>query len=239
VFQTFNLLPRMSALANVELPLLYASRRDARERAREALEIVGLGERSHHEPNQLSGGQRQRVSIARAIVTNPAIVLADEPTGALDSRTGEEILALFKKLNALGRTIIVVTHDVKVAEHCQREIYLRDGKVTQPDVPTRHTGTPIVIPAGEAEMPQDVVGSAALPPVKFGRKRGGFTIITLGLAFLAASTFIGTFSIESSIPGSVESRGEMAGRGLVQLGASAIGVALIIVGVIARFRKRA
>jgi putative ABC transport system ATP-binding protein len=119
----------MNALENVELPLLYGGASNAKKKALEALTIVGLGERSHHKPNQLSGGQRQRVAIARAIVTDPAIVLADEPTGALDTRTGEEILTLFKKLNAEGRTIIVVTHDLKVAEHCQREIYMRDGRV--------------------------------------------------------------------------------------------------------------
>lgn len=130
VFQTFNLLPRINAMENVELPLLYAARRDAREKAKQALDIVGLGDRVHHEPNQLSGGQRQRVSIARAIVTDPAIILADEPTGALDSKTGEEILQLFKTLNSQGRTIIVVTHDLKVAKHCQREIYIKDGKIT-------------------------------------------------------------------------------------------------------------
>jgi putative ABC transport system ATP-binding protein len=132
VFQTFHLLPRMSALENVELPLHYAARHDAKERALKALDIVGLSDRSHHEPNQLSGGQRQRVAIARAIVTDPAILLADEPTGALDSRTGEEILALFKTLNDQGRTIIVVTHDPAVARHCRREIYLMDGKVATP-----------------------------------------------------------------------------------------------------------
>jgi putative ABC transport system ATP-binding protein len=133
VFQTFNLLARMSALENVELPLHYAGRRDAKERAIESLKTVGLGDRMHHEPNQLSGGQRQRVAIARAIVTDPAILLADEPTGALDSKTGEEILALFKELNRQDRTIIVVTHDAKVAAHCQREIYLMDGKITTPE----------------------------------------------------------------------------------------------------------
>jgi len=130
VFQTFNLLPRMTALENVELPMHYAGRHDAVEQARRALEIVGLGDRTHHEPNQLSGGQRQRVAIARALVNDPAIVLADEPTGALDSRTGEEILQLFKTLNAAGRTIIVVTHDSAVAAHCQREIVIRDGKIS-------------------------------------------------------------------------------------------------------------
>jgi putative ABC transport system ATP-binding protein len=129
VFQTFNLLPRMNALENVELPLLYGGASNAKKKAFEALTIVGLADRAHHRPNELSGGQRQRVSIARAIVTDPAIVLADEPTGALDQRTGHDILGLFKKLNTQGRTIIVVTHDLKVADYCQREIYLRDGKV--------------------------------------------------------------------------------------------------------------
>ncbi|MGA3066777.1 MAG: ABC transporter ATP-binding protein [Tepidisphaeraceae bacterium] len=132
VFQNFNLLPRMSALENVELPLHYAARHDAVERAIEALARVGLVDRMHHEPNQLSGGQRQRVAVARALVTNPAILLADEPTGSLDSRTGEEILALFKSLNSQGRTVIVVTHDASVAAHCQREIFLRDGKIADP-----------------------------------------------------------------------------------------------------------
>jgi putative ABC transport system ATP-binding protein len=132
VFQNFNLLPRMSALENVELPLHYSAARNAAAAAKKALELVSLADRMHHEPNQLSGGQRQRVAIARALVTDPAIVLADEPTGALDSRTGEEILGLFKALNGQGRTIIVVTHDANVAAHCQREIYIHDGKICDP-----------------------------------------------------------------------------------------------------------
>jgi putative ABC transport system ATP-binding protein len=132
IFQNFNLLPRMSALENVELPLHYAGRHDAVHAAKEAMKVVGLSDRSHHEPSQLSGGQRQRVAVARALVTNPAILLADEPTGALDSKTGEEILALFKELNAQGRTILVVTHDAQVAAHCQREIHIHDGKIVEP-----------------------------------------------------------------------------------------------------------
>ena len=133
VFQSFNLLPRLSALENVELPLMYTGCRDARQRARHALETVGLGDRTDHEPNQLSGGQRQRVAIARAIVTDPAILLADEPTGNLDSRTGDEILVFFQQLNKEGRTVLMVTHDRYVADHCGRQIRMRDGKVVEGD----------------------------------------------------------------------------------------------------------
>ena len=129
VFQTFNLLPRLSALENVELPLLYAQREEAKDIAAQALDTVGLADRMKHEPNQLSGGQRQRVAIARAIVTNPTMILADEPTGNLDSKTGQEILVLFKKLNEDGRTIIMVTHDSGVAQHCKRAIRIFDGKI--------------------------------------------------------------------------------------------------------------
>lgn len=131
VFQNFNLLPRLSALENVELPLLYSAAKDASEKAAQALVKVGLGDRMDHEPNQLSGGQRQRVAIARAIVTDPTILLADEPTGNLDSRTGKEILELFHQLHTEGRTIIMVTHDGQVASECERQIKMRDGLVAQ------------------------------------------------------------------------------------------------------------
>jgi len=129
VFQTFNLLPRMNALENVELPLLYAGLRGAKDRAAEALRTVGLEDRMHHKPNQLSGGQRQRVAIARALITDQAILLADEPTGNLDSKTGEEILELFVSLNAAGRTIILVTHEADIAARCRRQIHMRDGRI--------------------------------------------------------------------------------------------------------------
>lgn len=130
VFQSFNLLPRLSALENVELPLFYAGVTNPSDRAAAALRTVGLGDRMKHEPNQLSGGQRQRVAVARAIVTDPAIILADEPTGNLDSKTGDEILALFRALNESGRTVVLVTHDKYVAGHCRRQINIRDGKVS-------------------------------------------------------------------------------------------------------------
>lgn len=129
VFQSFNLLPRMSALENVEVPLLYSGAFNARAKAKAALDRVGLGNRAHHEPNQLSGGQRQRVAIARALVTNPTIVLADEPTGNLDTRTGQEILQLFHELNQQGVTLIMVTHEPEIAAHCRRAITMRDGRI--------------------------------------------------------------------------------------------------------------
>ncbi|NQV86396.1 MAG: ABC transporter ATP-binding protein [Woeseiaceae bacterium] len=131
VFQTFNLLPRMTALANVEVPLIYSGvKRKARwERARSALETVGLGDRMLHRPSEMSGGQRQRVAIARALVTNPSILLADEPTGNLDSSTGEEIMKLFDNLHERGNTLIVVTHEQHIADHARRIVRLSDGDI--------------------------------------------------------------------------------------------------------------
>jgi putative ABC transport system ATP-binding protein len=131
VFQTFNLLARSDVLHNVELPLIYGgiSSGERKKMAREAIERVGLTERIHHKPNELSGGQRQRVAIARALVTQPSILLADEPTGNLDSKTGDEIMALFDTLQKEGNTIILVTHEEYIAEHTDRIIRLRDGKI--------------------------------------------------------------------------------------------------------------
>jgi putative ABC transport system ATP-binding protein len=140
VFQTFNLLSRATALANVELPLIYArvSTKERHRRAREALEMVGLGDRAKHQPNELSGGQRQRVAVARALINEPSILLADEPTGNLDSRTSAEIMDLFGELNAAGNTLIVVTHEEDIAAHAQRVVRLLDGKIVEDE---RRAGT--------------------------------------------------------------------------------------------------
>ena len=131
IFQTFNLLSRATALANVELPLIYARIpvKERHRRAREALEKVGLADRAKHQPNELSGGQRQRVAVARALVNEPSILLADEPTGNLDSRTSAEIMELFNDLNAAGNTLVVVTHEEDIASHAQRVVRLLDGKI--------------------------------------------------------------------------------------------------------------
>jgi len=146
VFQNFNLLPRTSALENVAMPLSYTAshltEKEARRRAKEVLERVGLGDRLHHEPSQLSGGQQQRVAIARALVNKPPLLLADEPTGNLDSKTGEEVLELFQELNTEeGVTVVLVTHDPHVASHAERIIYIHDGQIVE-DLPRLHSRSP-------------------------------------------------------------------------------------------------
>ena len=142
VFQTFNLMPRLSSLENVALPLVYAgqSRAKRNARAQEVLEAVGLGDRVHHKPNELSGGQRQRVAVARALVNDPAIILADEPTGNLDTKTSVEIMALFNEIHARGNTVVLVTHEPDIAEYAHRVVRLRDG-VVESDVRQTPTGS--------------------------------------------------------------------------------------------------
>lgn len=131
IFQTFNLIPRMSALANVELPMIYGKTKSRRQKSLRLLKMVGLSKRTQHYPNRLSGGERQRVAIARALANNPEIILADEPTGNLDTKTGQQILKILLKLHKQGKTVIVVTHDDAIARIGQRIIYLKDGKITK------------------------------------------------------------------------------------------------------------
>ncbi|MAT99214.1 MAG: macrolide ABC transporter ATP-binding protein [Anaerolineaceae bacterium] len=152
VFQSFNLLPRTAALQQVELPLIYSGRRQRAEKAREALEMVGLGDRLDHKPSELSGGQQQRVAIARALVNEPAIILADEPTGNLDSKSGTEVMQIFQKLNReRGITVVFVTHDPWIARHTNRVVTLADGQIVRDE----QIDEPLV--AGETERPSDAL----------------------------------------------------------------------------------
>jgi len=157
VFQTFNLLPRLTALDNVRLPLLYAHERRSGEVSVRALERVNLETRMHHRPNQLSGGQQQRVAIARALAMEPAIILADEPTGNLDSRSGEEIMALFQQLNREGVTILIVTHDLQVARHATRVVRMSDGRIIADEPVTDRLDAREVLAAMPAPEPDNEV----------------------------------------------------------------------------------
>ncbi len=169
VFQNFNLLPRTSAMKNVELPLMYAGTKDRSILAKQALEKVGLGNRLDHKPSELSGGQQQRVAIARALVTNPVMILGDEPTGNLDSRTSEDILAVLQDLNRNGKTVIIVTHEEEIAHHCKRIIRFRDGRVQKDEIvvnPIDAREALQNLPDPEAPIEESVVMVTPAEPVK-------------------------------------------------------------------------
>jgi putative ABC transport system ATP-binding protein len=165
VFQSFNLVPRTSALVNVELPLAYAGLRGParRERAERALRSVGMGHRLRHQPSELSGGQQQRVAVARAIVTNPSLILADEPTGNLDSRSTEEVLRIFARLNAEGRTVVLITHEPDVAAQCKRVIRLSDGAVVEDRRTRAVNDAPPPPTAQKSAHPEHAAGPAQAP----------------------------------------------------------------------------
>lgn len=164
VFQQFNLLPRLSALENVALPLVYAGipRKEREERAHQVLENVGLADRSHHKPNELSGGQCQRVAIARALINNPSIILADEPTGNLDSKTSVEIMSIFDAIHKAGNTVILVTHEEEISRYAHRVIRLKDGLIDNDQQQALHTETELPRPSSEETQPPAVTATEEL-----------------------------------------------------------------------------